>query len=174
MGMSKSMSRRGLLVLSGLLVLGGGAVGCGSAGGPAEPDPRKVNTDVEPLERRFRAIGRLFDPHWLDYNPNDSGREWLPDQDPQIRVVGVARLPAGAVRTIVDKRAHAFEPSVPSHIPGELAEFLPEGAAWVSSVRYDKHVTRSLYRGRFHFSAATDHVYFATVNPEIVPASQPQ
>ncbi|MEU7513426.1 hypothetical protein AB0B13_15640 [Streptomyces sp. NPDC042898] len=170
--MSKAISRRGLMVLSGLFVLGGGAAGCGAAGDPAEPAPRKVNTDVEPLQRRFRAIGRLSEPHWLGYNPNDSGREWIPDQDPRIRVVGVARLPAGAVETIVGKRAYAFASSVPSHTPEELAEFLPEGAEWVGSVAYDQHITRSLYTGRFHFSAATDHVYFDTINPEVVPDPQ--
>ncbi|MFB7359013.1 hypothetical protein [Streptomyces gardneri] len=166
------MSRRGWLVLGGLFVLGGGgAVACASGDGKAERDLREVNTDVEPLQRRFGAIGRLSDPHWLGYNPNDSGREWIPDQDPRIRVVGVARLPAGAVTSIVAKPVHAFEPSVLSHPPEELAEFLPEDAAWVSSVRYDKLITGSLYTGRFHLSPTTDHVYFDTVNPEIVTST---
>lgn len=162
------------MVLSGLFVLGGGALGCGAGGGSAEPDLRKVNTDVEPLQRRFHAIGRLSDPHWLDYNPDDSGREWLPDQDPQIRVVGVARLPAGTVTSIVGRPAYPFAPATPAQVPQELAEFLPEDARWVSSVGYDKHITRSLYTGRFHLSPTTDHVYFDTVNPEIVPSSPPQ
>ncbi|CAM5274218.1 hypothetical protein SNARM312S_02811 [Streptomyces narbonensis] len=169
---SGSVSRRGWLMLGGLFVLGGsGAVGCASAGGRDERNLREVNTDVEPLERRFRAIGRLSDPHWLGYDPNDSGREWIPDQDPRIRVVGVARLPAGAVRSVVGEPKYAFGPSEPSHPPQELAEFLPEGAGWMGSARYDKHITRSLYVGRFHFSPTTDHVYFDTVNPEIVGSS---
>ncbi|MFB7592221.1 hypothetical protein [Streptomyces sp. NPDC056169] len=174
MGTSKSLSRRGLMVLGGLFVLGGGAVGCGSADDSPDPDLRKVRTDVEPLQRRFRAIGRLSDPHWLGYNPNDSGREWIPDQDPQVRVVGVARLPAGAAKAIVGRPMYAFVPSPPSDIPEELTEFLPEGAEWLGSVRYDEYLTKSLYTGRFLFSATTDHVYFDTVNPEIVPSSPPQ
>ncbi|MFI6416719.1 hypothetical protein ACIBG6_04680 [Streptomyces sp. NPDC050842] len=132
-----------------------------------------MDTDVAPLQRRFGAIGRLSDAHWLGYNPNDSGREWLPDQDPQIRVVGVARLPAGAVQSIVGKPVYAFKPSSPAHAPEELTEFLPEGAGWVGSVRYDRHITKSLYVGRFHLSPTTDHVYFDTVNPEIVASSTP-
>ncbi|MGW6394726.1 hypothetical protein ACWFR1_30410 [Streptomyces sp. NPDC055103] len=160
-------------MLSGLVVLGGGAVGCGGGGDSPEPDLRTVDTDVEPLQRRFHAIGQLSDPHWLGYNPDDSGRELLPDQDPQIRVVGVARLPAGAVASIVAKPTYTFAPGAPAHIPQELAEFLPENAPWVSSVGYDKHITRSLYTGRFHLSPTTDHVYFDTVNPEVVPSTPP-
>ncbi|QES24098.1 hypothetical protein DEJ46_37460 [Streptomyces venezuelae] len=159
-------------MLGGLFVLGGGGtVACASADRRDERDLREVSTDVEPLERRFRAIGRLSDPHWLGYNPNDSGREWIPDQDPRIRVVGVARLPAGAVTSIVGEPKYAFGPSALSHPPDELAEFLPEDAGWVGSVRYDKHITRSRYVGRFHLSPTTDHVYFDTVAPEIVGSS---
>ncbi|MFF8835563.1 hypothetical protein [Streptomyces sp. NPDC015130] len=166
------MSRRGWLMLGGLLVLGGaGTAACSSEGGGAGRERREVNTDVEPLRRRFRAIGPLSDPHWLGYDPNDSGREWIPDQDPRVRVVGVARLPAGAVSSLVGGTAYSFEPSDPSNPPEELAEFLPENAGWVASVRYDKHITGSRYPGRFHLSPTTDHVYFDTVNPEVVEAS---
>ncbi|TWE15351.1 hypothetical protein FB465_0244 [Kitasatospora atroaurantiaca] len=133
-----------------------------------------MRTDVEPLQRRFLAIGRLSDPHWLGYNPHDSGREWLPDQDPRIRVVGVARLPAGAVKSIISAPGYAFEPSAPAQLPEALAEFLPKNAEWVSSAGYDKHITNSHYEGRFHFAPATDHVYFDTINPEIVDGSHPQ
>ncbi len=174
MGTLGFVSRRRWILLSGLVALSGctGVHPAGSDG--AVPDHKKVRRDVEPLQRRFAAVGRLSDPHWLGYNPNDSGRESIPDQDPRIRVVGVARLPAGTVNSIVSATDYAFEPSTPSQLPEELAEFLPKNAEWVSSADYDDHITNSHYPGRFHLAPATDWVYFDTVNPEIVDGSHPQ
>ncbi|MEV4561347.1 hypothetical protein AB0K51_30780 [Kitasatospora sp. NPDC049285] len=133
-----------------------------------------MRTDIEPLQRRFLEIGRLSDPHWLGYNPNDSGRELIPDQDPQIRVVGIARLPAGTVKSIVSVPGYAFEHSAPAQPPEELAEFLPKNAEWLSSAGYDNHITNFHYPGKFHLAPATDWVYFDTINPEIVDGSHPQ
>ncbi|MET9674572.1 hypothetical protein ABZY68_15925 [Streptomyces sp. NPDC006482] len=175
MGTSRSISRRHWLWLSGLVVLGGGAAGaCGSPTAAPVPDRERIRTDVDPLRHPFRAIGTLSDPHWLGYNPNDSGREFLPDQDPQIRVVGVARLPAGVVASIVGAPGYGFERSAPSETPAALTEFVSANAEWTSSPRYDAHITKSLYRGRFHLSSLTDQVYFDTVNPESVDGPHPQ
>ncbi|MFD7735391.1 hypothetical protein ACFV6F_34025 [Kitasatospora phosalacinea] len=173
-GTLKFVSRRRWILLGGLVVLSGCASVRTAAPDGAGPDRRKVRRDVEPLQRRFAAVGQLSDPHWLGYNPNDLGRESIPDQDPHIRVVGVARLPAGTVNSIVSVTGYAFEPSAPSQLPEELAEFLPENAEWVSSASYDNHITNSLYPGRFHLAPATDWVYFDTVNPEVVDGSHPQ
>jgi len=89
-------------------------------------------------------------------------------------VVGVARLPAGAVKSITSAPEYAFELSAPAQLPEALAEFLPKNAEWVSSASYDNHITNSHYAGRFHLAPATDYVYFDTINPEIVDGSHPQ
>ncbi|MFD3532774.1 hypothetical protein [Streptomyces sp. NPDC058664] len=161
------MSRRALL-LGGVVVLGGGAGACGPAADGDAPVHGKVRTDLEPLRRRFSAIGRLSDAHWLAYNPDDSGRELLPDQDPRTRLVGTAHLPVGTVGAIVARSGHDFAPSTPVPPPEALAEFLPAGAGWLRSPGYDSAVTRSLYHGTFHLDPVTDVVYFDALNPEIV------
>ncbi|WP_285739105.1 hypothetical protein [Kitasatospora phosalacinea] len=116
----------------------------------------------------------MSDPHWLGYDPNDSGREPIPDQDPRIRVVGTARLPAGAVRSIVSTPGYAFEPSAPARPPKELAAFLPEHAGWLAGAGYDSRITGARYPGRFHLAPATDRVCFDTVDPAIVDGSHPR
>ncbi|GAA5023281.1 hypothetical protein GCM10025734_80250 [Kitasatospora paranensis] len=93
MGRPAFVSSRRWILLGGLAALAGGAGVYAATADEFVPDRERVRSDVEPLQRRFLAIGRLSGPHWLGYNPNDSGRELLPDQDPQTRVVGFAHLP---------------------------------------------------------------------------------
>ncbi|MFK4221581.1 hypothetical protein [Streptomyces sp. NPDC019890] len=162
------LSRRMLFVLGGLAVLAGGTGVYAASGDTPVPDRERVRTDSEPLLRRFRAIGQLSDPHWLGYNPNDSGRETIPDQDPRIRVVGIAQLPAGVVASVVRSSAYGFALGSPSKVPEALAQFLPEHPQWMNSPRYDRHITKSVYQGHFYFDRGTDRVYFDTTNPEIV------
>ncbi|MFF3458280.1 hypothetical protein ACFYXH_28990 [Streptomyces sp. NPDC002730] len=156
-----------LFVLSGVAVLGGGTGIYAASGDTSVPDRERVRKDAEPLLRRFRAVGQLADPHWLGFNPNDSGREPIPDQDPQIRVVGIAQLPAGAATSIVRSPAYGFALGSPSKVPEMLEQFLPEQPEWMSSPRYDQHITKSAYQGSFHFDRGTDCVYFDTLNPEV-------
>ncbi|WP_132114799.1 hypothetical protein [Actinocrispum wychmicini] len=140
----------------------------------------ETRTDVEPLRTRFAAVGDLSDPHWLGYNPRETESSRLPEQDPETRVVGVARLPHGAVRTILDRPGAAFRPAdlvgpgfygwpnFPDNLtkpPEQITPHLPGTAKWVASTDYDTSVTHGKYRGRFYFDEATDTFYFDTVNP---------
>ncbi len=163
------MSRRNWLVLGGLVAVAAGAGAYAASGDTAVPDRARVRTDTAPLQSRFTQLGQLSAPHWLGWNPNDSGREPVPDQDPQIRVVGIARLPAGRASDITGPPEYAFSPTPPAAVPKALAEFLRAQARWLHSARFDQHVTRSHYRGRFHFDPATDSVWFDTVAPQYVP-----
>ncbi|MGW2559324.1 hypothetical protein ACWCXB_08780 [Streptomyces sp. NPDC001514] len=160
------VSRRRWLLLSGLVAVGGG-IGIYAAADEGVPARERVRTDVEPLRSRFRHIGHLTDPHWLVDNPNDSGRD-IPDQDPQIRVVGFARLPAGTAGKITGVPAYGFAARDPREVPEPLAEFRPAEARWMSSARYDQRITKALYSGRFHLDPVTDSLYFDTFNPATV------
>ncbi|MEU9008835.1 hypothetical protein AB0D12_03420 [Streptomyces sp. NPDC048479] len=157
-----------LFVLSGVAVLGGGTGVYAATGDSPVPDRVRVRKDTEPLLRRFRPVGQLSDPRWLGFNPNDSGREPIPDQDPQIRVVGIAQLPAGAATSIVGSPAYGFALGSPPKVPEMLEQFLPEHPEWMSSPRYDRYITKSVYQGQFHFDQSSDCVYFDTLNPEVV------
>ncbi|MGW2177081.1 hypothetical protein ACWCXX_03095 [Streptomyces sp. NPDC001732] len=166
------------------LALGVGAAAAAAVGGTVYastdddpvPDHERVRTDLAPLRRRFGEAGRLSGAHWLAYDQDAKGRgaegrSYLPSPDPRYRVVGVARLPAGtAARTVADP-AHAFGPAEPHGVPDVLAEFLPAHARWTTSASYDALLlgpgpVDELTRGRFFLDAATDTLYFDTVNPE--------
>ncbi|WP_327678461.1 hypothetical protein [Streptomyces sp. NBC_00467] len=170
MTVSISLSRRNWILLGGLTVVGGGTgIYAATDDDPSRTDRERVRTDTAPLRRRFTSIGQLSDPHWLGFNPNRHGRESVPEPDPQIRVVGIARLPAGRAAAVVGLTAYGFSPGVPEPAPKALEKFLPEHARWLTSPRYDRHITQAVYRGRFHFDPGTNSVYFDTVNPEFVP-----
>ncbi|WP_436790103.1 hypothetical protein [Yinghuangia sp. YIM S10712] len=165
MAQSGSISRRRWLVLGGAAVAVGGVGWFAADLGEAEPGRNRVRTDVAPLLRLFSAVGPLSDPHWLDYNPNDSGRELLPDQDPQLRVVGVAHLPEGSVAAVVGVPAFGFDHAEPTGRPKSLERFLPSEARWMHSAAFDVHVTNSRYQGAFYVDRTTDSLYFDAMNP---------
>lgn len=169
---SRGPSRRAWLSL-GIGAAATAAVGgtvYASADGPV-PDHERVRTDLAPLRRRFGEAGRLSGAHWLAYDRDAKGRSYLPSPDPRYRVVGVARLPAGtAARTVADP-AHVFEPAAAHGVPDVLAGFLPAHARWKTSASYDALLlgpgpVDGLTKGWFFLDAATDSLYFDTVNPE--------
>lgn len=55
--------------------------------------------------------------------------------------------------------------SFPENVPDAVLEFLPGEGLWMHSAAYDRHLTGSAYAGRFFLDAATDRLYFDTVNP---------
>ncbi|MFD9503082.1 hypothetical protein [Streptomyces sp. NPDC060035] len=171
---SNGVSRRAWLALG----IGAGAavvvgVGVYAFGGPtqAQQDAERVLTDVAPLQERFGEAGRLSDPHWLVYDPDEAerSRELLPNPDARYRVVGVARLPAGTGASIVATPSYAFAPADPVDVPDVLTEFLPGKARWMSSTAFDEHLLAStsegLTGGRFFLDPSTDSLYFDTVDP---------
>ncbi|MFH8518837.1 hypothetical protein ACH4CE_27855 [Streptomyces gelaticus] len=169
---SRGPSRRTWLSL-GIGAAAAAAVGgtvYASADGPV-PDHERVRTDLAPLRRRFGEAGRLSGAHWLAYDRDAEGRSYLPSPDPRYRVVGVARLPAGTAARTVAGPAHAFGPAAPHGVPDVLAGFLPAHARWMTSASYDALLlgpgpVDDLTKGRFFLDAATDSLYFDTVNPE--------
>lgn len=168
------MSRRAWLTLGigagAAVAVGGGVYAC-SGPTPAQRDAERVRTDVAPLRKRFGEAGRLSDPHWLAYDRDEAerSRELLPNPDARYRVVGVARLPAGTVASVVATPSYAFAPASPDDVPDVLAEFLPGKPRWMSSTAYDRHLlapaAEGLSGGRFFLDPSTDSLYFDTVNP---------
>ncbi|MGW1085848.1 hypothetical protein ACWD4L_05670 [Streptomyces sp. NPDC002596] len=88
---------------------------------------------------------------------------------PTEQLVSVARLGAGAVAPVVGDHTWNFTASVPGNVPAAVAEFLPGRARWMHSAAYDRHLTGSVYAGRFFLDAVTDRLYFDTVNPTPQP-----
>lgn len=129
----------------------------------------KVRADPAPLERRFTLLGPLSDVHWLGISLGDDSRMSAPGPI-DVRVVGTARLEAGAGAAIVAVPQRDFRPGQPDRVPEKLAAFLPKGAAWVRSEAFNQEVTGGRYTGQFHIDVRTDRVYFDTVDPG-VPAS---
>ncbi|GAA3767782.1 hypothetical protein GCM10022206_03120 [Streptomyces chiangmaiensis] len=128
MGGMAGLGRRGMLALGTVMML---AACTSTAKGT---DRAKVRTDLEPLERRFAALGPLSGAHWLGTAlGTDSGRSVPGPTD--VRVVGTAQLRAGAVAAIMGAPHRSFQPETPSRLPAELAEFMPTGARWVRKQR---------------------------------------
>ncbi|MFJ2670099.1 hypothetical protein [Streptomyces sp. NPDC087525] len=161
-----SPGRRGTLALGAVVVL----AACTPAAKSA--DGAKVRTDLEPLERRFAALGALSGAHWLGTALGADSRMSVPGPT-DVRVVGTARLGAGVVAAITGAPQRSFRRETPRRIPGELAEFMPDGARWVRGESFDSDMTRGTYSGAFYLDAGTDTVYFDTTNPSVSAGSGP-
>ncbi|WP_406089038.1 hypothetical protein [Streptomyces sp. NBC_01013] len=158
------LRRRGALAL-GLATL---LAACTSTA--KDKDGNEVRTDSEPLERRFAPLGPLSDAHWLGVALGTTDARVPGPTD--LRVVGFAQLRAGAVSSITGTSSQrGFKAAKPHQLPSELVQFMPEGARWVRSESFDRQVTGETYAGRFYFDAATDLVYFDTINPSVASSS---
>lgn len=169
---SGGVSRRAWLALgvgaAAAVAVGGGVY---ALGGPteAQQDAEQVLTDVAPLQEQFGEAGRLSDPHWLAYDPDEAerSREFLPNPDARYRVVGVARLPVGTGASIVATPSYAFAPADPADVPDALTQFLPGKARWMSSAAFDRLLlapgTGGITGGRFFLDPSTDSLYFDAV-----------
>ncbi|MFF0291462.1 hypothetical protein [Streptomyces sp. NPDC005262] len=151
--------RRGALALGLATVL----VACTSTAKSA--DGNGVRTDSEPLERRFVALGPLSGAHWLGVVLGTPDSRVPGPTD--VRVVGFARLRAGAVASIVGATRRGFRSAKPDQLPSTLVQFMPKKARWVRSESFDRQVTGETYSGMFYFDPGADWVYFDTVNPSV-------
>ncbi|QES51585.1 hypothetical protein DEJ50_30805 [Streptomyces venezuelae] len=172
-----STSRRSFLILLGVTALPvlPAAAGCAA---PVVEDHLKVQTRTEPLRLRFAAVGEMSDPHWLGYDIDEAGkRQTIPGQDSRIRMVGVARLPKGAVTGILQSAppGDRFEPAaLPADIPAPLVPHLPVRDGWHASTGYDARIlaapaapgnptapdTNDRADGRFFLHEERDLVWF--------------
>ncbi|MET8050117.1 hypothetical protein ABZU75_21215 [Streptosporangium sp. NPDC005286] len=157
MGGLADLGRRGVLLLGAVAVL----AACASTAQRADDD--RVRTDLEPLERRFAALGRLSGAHWLGIVLGGDSR-LSPPGPSDVRLVGIAQLRAGAVAAIVGTPQWDFEPETPSSPPKPLAEFMPAGARWVRSGSFDLEVTSEGDPGAFYLDPETDSVYIDYVD----------
>ncbi|MFJ7157190.1 hypothetical protein ACIQUQ_19870 [Streptomyces sp. NPDC101118] len=100
-----------------------------------------MRTDTGPLRERFALLGELSDAHWLGYDVDGAGkRETVPGPDSRIRMVGVARPAADALRAALDSRPNGerFEEAAPlGTVPAPLAPHLPERTGWQENTAYD-------------------------------------
>lgn len=135
-------------------------------------DGARVRTDVEPLERRFAALGPVSGAHWLGTALGTDSRVSVPGPT-DVRMVGTVQLRAGAVAAITGAPQRGFQSEKPTPIPEELAEFVPKGARWVRSDSFDRGMTGGRYSGAFYLDPGTDTVYFDTINPGISASSGP-
>jgi hypothetical protein len=165
-GATASLGRRGTLALGLATML----AACRST--TKDGDAAKVRTDLEPLTRRFPALGPLSGAHWLGTAPGTDSRISVPGPT-DVRVVGTARLRAGTVTAITGEAQRDFHPATPTHRPPELEEFLPKSAQWVRSDAFDSEVTGESYAGTFYLDPGTDTVYFDTTNPRVPADSEP-
>lgn len=172
---SDGTSRRRWLKLgvgAGAAAAVGGGVYAFSGPTPAQRDAERVRTDVASLQSRFGEAGELSEPHWLAYDRDEAerSRQVLPNPDARYRVVGVARLPAGTVASIVTTPSYAFAPAAPADVPEALSAFMPGKAQWMTSTAYDRHLLapgpEGLTGGRFFLDPSTDSMFFDTINPE--------
>jgi hypothetical protein len=135
-------------------------------------DGAKVRTDLEPLERRFTALGPLSGAHWLGTALGTDSRVSVPGPT-DVRVVGTAQLRAGTVAAITGVPQRNFQPENLIQLLEQLAEFVPKDARWVRSNSFDRDMTGGTYTGRFYLDPGTDTVYFDTINPSISTSSGP-
>ncbi|WP_095754575.1 hypothetical protein [Streptomyces sp. SA15] len=164
MGGSVDLGRRGVLALGAAVVLSSCTPDSRSTdgGNDGNTDDSKVRTDLEPLERRFTALGPLSDAHWLGVVLGSGSRVSAPGPT-DVRVVGLARLRAGGVAAVVGAPQRDFQPATPPQPPSALAQFMPKSARWVRSESFDNEMTTD--SGAFYFDPGTDSVYFDTINP---------
>ncbi|WP_166028116.1 hypothetical protein [Streptomyces chilikensis] len=135
-------------------------------------DGAKVRTDLEPLERRFPALGPLSGAHWLGTALGTDSRVSVPGPT-DVRVVGTAQLGTGTVAAITSAPQRIFQLEKPTQLPAELAEFVPKDARWVRSESFDLDMTGGTYSGAFYLDPGMDRVYFDTINPDISASSGP-
>ncbi|WP_030963101.1 hypothetical protein [Streptomyces sp. NRRL S-378] len=162
------VDRRRFLLIAGIPLL---TVGAGTAyavwPGPDRSGPQ-VRTDLEPLNARFGPyVGTLVEAHWLGYDIDEppGGSRTVPGPDSRIRLVGVARLAAGGAAAVTGRAEYAFTPAAaPSEPPAPLVPYLPAGAAWQHSPRFDAHANREGAEGNpsgeYLFDPARDLVRF--------------
>ncbi|WP_406087003.1 hypothetical protein [Streptomyces virginiae] len=165
-------NRRRFLLIAGLplLTVGGGLT---YLMWPEPPRGPEVRTDLEPLNRRLGPfLGELTDAHWLGYDIDGTGdSRSIPGPDSRIRVVGVARLPAGGAAAITGKPDHAFAAAggAPSDLPAALKQYLPAAATWQHSPSFDTYAngqgaagqaSDGIPSGRYLFDTARDLVHF--------------
>ncbi|MBD3579306.1 MULTISPECIES: hypothetical protein [Streptomyces] len=170
--------RRGFLALLGSAALApsAGAVGC--AGLRPNEDHLRVRTDVEPLHKRFAALGELSDAHWLGYDLDAAGkRQAAPGPDARVRLVGVARTAPGTVAATLAAApaGERFETvALAGDVPAPLAPYVPDRAGWRASTAYDLTVLardpaqpgadgNDRADGRFLLHEADDRVWFDAV-----------
>ncbi|WP_432029624.1 hypothetical protein [Streptomyces sp. 1222.5] len=134
-------------------------------------DSGGVRTDPEPLERRFTALGPLSDAHWLGVVLGTDHDSRVPGPT-DVRVVGFARLRAGAVAALQGASPRGFQPAQPRRLPHTLVPFMPEKARWVRSESFDRHMTGERYSGTFFLDPGADWVYFDTTNPSALSSSK--
>ncbi|MFC9582362.1 hypothetical protein ACFVJ8_05900 [Streptomyces yangpuensis] len=162
------VDRRRFLLIAGIPLL---TVGAGTAyavwPGPDRSGPQ-VRTDLEPLNARFGPyVGTLVEAHWLGYDIDEppGGSRTVPGPDSRIRLVGVARLAAGGAAAVTGRAEYAFTPAAaPSEPPAPLVPYLPAGAAWQHSPKFDAHANREGAEGNpsgeYLFDPARDLVRF--------------
>ncbi|MFG2295844.1 hypothetical protein [Streptomyces sp. NPDC048603] len=141
MGRQRGGRRRFLRLLGGSLLLP--AAGCTAGSDRHPPDRLRVRTDPEPVRTRLGALGELSDPHWLGYDIDEAGgSRTIPGPDSRIRLVGLARLPEGAVAAALAAVPGTFERAAPPEVPEPLAPHFPAPAAadWRTSAAYDARV----------------------------------
>ncbi|NXY99866.1 hypothetical protein HYE82_36975 [Streptomyces sp. BR123] len=164
-----------------LALLGGAALlPLGATAGCAELRPNedhlRVRTGIEPLRKRFPALGELSDAHWLGYDLDEAGkRQTVPGPDSRIRLVGVARLAAGAVAATLGAApaGERFETvALPADLPAPLAKHVPDRTDWRASTAYDLRILArepsqapagEEAEGRFLLHEKDDRVWFDTV-----------
>ncbi|MFJ8017691.1 hypothetical protein [Streptomyces sp. NPDC096339] len=165
-------NRRRFLLIAGLPLL---AVGGGMTyllwPEPPSPNPFTVRTDAEPLNTRFGPwLGELTDPHWLGYDIDEAaagGDRFIPGPDPRIRLVGVARLPAGGAAALAGVPGRTFTPAALPELPGPLKPHLPAEATWQHSPEFDAYANHEATdghpTGRYLIDVARDLVCFDVV-----------
>ncbi|MCX5197075.1 hypothetical protein OOK31_24785 [Streptomyces sp. NBC_00249] len=171
-GRSGRTGRRRFLTLTGGILLAGVA---GTAAVSAlrssqeqdEPDPLRVRTDLEPLERRFGpALGPLSDAHWIGYDIDAAQESRLgpPSPDSRIRFVGLARLRPGRAAGILTAPGRTATPAPLADLPARLEPYVPAGAVWRGSAEFDSAANTEepsvSSTGRFRFDEAHDLVCF--------------
>ncbi|WP_225802828.1 hypothetical protein [Streptomyces sp. NK15101] len=141
--------------------------GCGGVTGPSarsasqQPPEAKVETDREPVEKRFPQFGRFTGVEWAaaPLGRADSRAPGPTD----VRLSGVAALAKADVRRLVEE--YDWAPAEePPDVLGGIAPRVPAGTAWRTSREFTSEVTRGAYTGEFHLDPAAGLMVFDTVN----------
>ncbi|MFI5929579.1 hypothetical protein ACIA3K_26895 [Micromonospora sp. NPDC051543] len=130
----------------------------------ASVSPTPVQTDREPITKRFPRLGDFVEAHWKAATAGGESRVTVPGPtDTQIEALVVLR--PDTIATIL--KGYEWQPAPPgweASLSAELRPFLPTGGTWQVSEKYAEEVQTAQYNGTVYLDAGSGTVFLRVID----------